>query len=162
MTVRVAGRVQTIDEMRKLLGFAKTVPTSPNTQAAQNVSTAPKPVIPDDPRASGKGMRILAFFIDATIWLILATLAMYIRVWLGVLLLVCAVPVEALMENQFGATLGKLMTKLRVVNEEDKYPDFGHAMIRNLVKFVGFFVLIFSEGTRLLDDRLSGTKVLRL
>jgi uncharacterized RDD family membrane protein YckC len=73
-------------------------------------------------------------------------------------------------EAIFGATIGKLVTRLRVVRERDRGPiGWGAAVIRNLFRFidgflfylVGFVMICFSGKRQRLGDIVAGTIVIR-
>ena len=69
-----------------------------------------------------------------------------------------------------GATIGKLITRLRVVRERDGGPiGWGPAVIRNLFRFIdgflfyliGFVIICFSSKHQRLGDIVAGTIVIR-
>jgi uncharacterized RDD family membrane protein YckC len=52
----------------------------------------------------------------------------------GIMVMLIYVPYCVIMERRFGATLGKMVFKLRVVADEGRPPDLREAMLRNLAK----------------------------
>ncbi|MGO8917216.1 MAG: RDD family protein [Stellaceae bacterium] len=74
------------------------------------------------------------------------------------------------LEAMLGATIGKLVTKLRVVRERDGAPiDWRAAVIRNLFRLidgfllylVGFLTICFSSKRQRFGDMVAGTIVVR-
>ena len=64
-------------------------------------------------------------------------------------------------ESLFGWTLGKLVTRTRVVDEAGNRPTFGRVLGRTLLRFVPFEAFTFL-GELGLHDRASGTRVVRI
>lgn len=68
-----------------------------------------------------------------------------------------------LSEALFGRTLGKLLTRTRVVSESGGPPDFRQALTRTLVRLVPFEAFTFlSKKPVGLHDRWSGTRVISM
>jgi uncharacterized RDD family membrane protein YckC len=74
------------------------------------------------------------------------------------------------MEARLGATLGKLLVGVRVVNERDGSPIRWHtAVVRNLMRMidaigfflVGFIAICVTEKHQRLGDKVAGTVVIR-
>ena len=70
----------------------------------------------------------------------------------------------ATQEALWGRTLGKLITRTRVVTEHDQPITWKHAMLRSLVRLVPFeaFSFLSSSQPRGWHDRWTGTKVVSL
>ena len=70
----------------------------------------------------------------------------------------------AFQEALWGRTLGKLITRTRVVTEHDQPITWKHAMLRSLVRLVPFeaFSFLSSSQPRGWHDRWTGTKVVSL
>jgi uncharacterized RDD family membrane protein YckC len=75
------------------------------------------------------------------------------------------------MEATLGATLGKLIVKLRVVNEADGTPiGWSAAVVRNVLRIVdgivlylvGFILICTTAKRQRLGDKVAGTVVIRL
>lgn len=71
-------------------------------------------------------------------------------------------------EGAFGATLGKLVLGIRVVNREGRAPGIGPALVRNLLRIidflpfayvVGIVAILASKTKQRLGDRVAGTYV---
>ncbi len=63
-------------------------------------------------------------------------------------------------ETLTGRTLGKLITKTKVVNEIGLCPDFGNILLRTICRFIPFDALSFFSDDKLgWHDKLSKTKV---
>jgi len=74
------------------------------------------------------------------------------------------------MEALIGATVGKLMLKLRVVKEADGSPiDWRASAVRNVLRIVdgfafylvGFLIICFTQKHQRLGDKVAGTVVVR-
>jgi uncharacterized RDD family membrane protein YckC len=76
-----------------------------------------------------------------------------------------------LLEGAWGATLGKLALKLRVVDRSGNVPGFGRAIVRTLLRAIevnpfllgalpAVVVVALSRGRRRLGDMAAGTYVL--
>jgi uncharacterized RDD family membrane protein YckC len=87
-------------------------------------------------------------------------------------LLMVGVPLYyVLLEGAWGATLGKLALKLRVVDRSGNVPGFGRAIVRTLLRAIevnpfllgalpAVVVVALSRGRRRLGDMAAGTYVL--
>ncbi len=124
--------------------------------------------------------RVLAGLIDAGIVLVIAVVLMVIA---GFQLTVFSPsPVQAvflaglsfayflLLEGLFGATIGKLLLRLRVVDKEGDPCTFKASFIRNLLRFVDWLPLLYIAGIisilastkrQRIGDRIAGTLVAR-
>ena len=171
MAVRVADRVQNVAEMRQILGISAEKPQMPaaGTQTRTMPKTAksnPPPKQETPPKGGlaepGVGKRFVAVLLDALIWLPFVAAAMYVNPFLGLLFPPVIVLMHAFLETQLGATVGKLIMRLRVVDGMNAFPGFGQAMVRNLIKLLGVFVVIFAKDGRLLEDTQSDTRVVRV
>lgn len=88
----------------------------------------------------------------------------------GILVMLVYVPYCVLMEKRFGATLGKMIMKLRVVGDEGRSLGLREAMLRNLVKVMEFswvpllplllLVPLLSRHRQRLGDMLARTVVI--
>ncbi len=88
-------------------------------------------------------------------------------------LIVLAVAYFSLQEALFGATWGKLLAGLRVVDIEGRRPVLGAVLVRNIVRLVDAWPLLYSIGVigivaaltsprrQRLGDRVAGTLVVR-
>lgn len=94
---------------------------------------------------------------------IAVTFAMY-----GIQMTVAAL-YEILMLGKYGATLGKMVFKIKVVTAEGESVSFGRATGRHFAKYVsyltmyiGFIMAGFDKEKRALHDYMCGTRVVRL
>ena len=92
--------------------------------------------------------------IDASLFENLSTAGQYI--FASSIMVLYYFPSEAL----FGRTLGKLLTRTRVVSETGGPPDFSQTLRRTLIRLVPFEALTFLSAKPVgLHDRWSGTRV---
>lgn len=91
------------------------------------------------------GLRLLAFIIDCLVFTPINVITDYNHTtWkifpIAVLSAVIWVLYKTIMEWKFGATIGKMLTRIRVVDERMQFPSFDQAMIR----FAPFFAVSLS------------------
>ncbi|MBF0244761.1 MAG: RDD family protein, partial [Planctomycetes bacterium] len=73
-----------------------------------------------------------------------------------------------LMERLFGASMGKMLLRMRVVDETGGAPSFRASLLRNLMRWVDYFATLplgllsclFSAERKCFGDRLAGTRVI--
>ncbi len=82
--------------------------------------------------------------------------------------IVLEVTYKTLLVGAFGATLGKMACRLRVVNPDGSEVGYAKALGRALAEyvsiitiFIGYIIAGFDEEKRTLHDRLCGTRVVR-
>src|SRR5207302_1566271 len=76
---------------------------------------------------------------------------------------------ETWMIGKYGATLGKMACKIRVVTPEGGKVSYGRAagryfakMLSGLMCFIGYIIAIFDDEKRALHDRLCNTRVITI
>lgn len=75
---------------------------------------------------------------------------------------------SAVLVNKFGATPGKMLLGLKIVNQEGSKPSFKSSVLREVVGRVlsvitlgvGYLIALFDKEKRTLHDRLAGTRVI--
>lgn len=80
---------------------------------------------------------------------------------INIILLIVYVLYYLLLESLTGKTVGKLLTRTRVVNYQGKRPSVGQIIARTLIRLL--FIEVFSFMTRVPDgwhDRVSNTEVI--
>jgi uncharacterized RDD family membrane protein YckC len=89
--------------------------------------------------------------------------------WIGLLYFVIYIGYFALLEGSRGQTIGKMITKIKVVGEDGKPIDMNQALIRNLLRIIdGLFayligaILIWrSDKKQRLGDSIAKTVVVK-
>ena len=79
----------------------------------------------------------------------------------NIVLLVIYVLYYLILEGLTGRTVGKVLTKTRTVNFQEKRPSIGQVLIRTLMRLL--FIEVFSFFSKIPDgwhDRVSNTKVI--
>ncbi|WP_430817038.1 RDD family protein [Carboxylicivirga sp. RSCT41] len=126
-----------------------------------------------------KGKRFVNHLIDSIfIWVLFILFAMLYGVYLGIFnpeaietidesgsfienlfFILLSIVYYTIMEALTGRTIGKLITKTRVVDENGNKPDFGTSFIRSLCRIVPFDGLSFLFADKGWHDAWSKTKV---
>jgi uncharacterized RDD family membrane protein YckC len=122
---------------------------------------------------AGSGKRFLNLLIDAVAYYLLAAIAGVILALTGNLS-VATGPLSSnviaffiillyyiVMEATTGATLGKLLTKTRVVTEQGEKPSFGQIVGRSFARLIPFDAFSFLGGNPGWHDNLSATFVVK-
>lgn len=163
MVVDVSQRVSSIEQMRYILrlsGNSNTIvnPVPPHRQQ----SKAPA-------KTAEVGARVCAYAIDTIVWGTVYAAALSIGLNdilnFSVVLEFCLLfPIVFTIINTFSelvlsTTLGKAILKLYVCGREGGRAAPGQILVRNLVKLLNVFVLMFSKNGKLLEDRLSNSMV---
>jgi uncharacterized RDD family membrane protein YckC len=147
----------------------------------------------ETPDACGVGIRGVAMTIDSVAWFGLLFVAVYavalptgqvavtasgadaeltgvygtaaFVLWLGL-----GTAYHTLLEWRFGHTVGKYLVQIRVTSSDGSSPSLRGALVRNLVRFVDWFPLLYvvgivamvlSDRDRRLGDRVGDTLVVR-
>lgn len=127
-------------------------PPKPSAGARQTVARS---IIP------GFGRRMAAYAIDASIWI-----TIFLAVFFGLfgveggIGMFCLFPtvfalINTIMELTASTTIGKAMLRMYVRGQSSIEVMPGQVLLRNLIKALGIFVLIFSKDNALLQDRLT-------
>ncbi|MBQ0768866.1 MAG: RDD family protein [Bizionia sp.] len=127
-----------------------------------------------DTNAAGSRIRFLNFIIDSIVWLILAFLLSFIIeiliqptsqsmiTFYGYLLIFGTyLAYYAVMEIQFQKTVGKFITKTKVVTIHGEQPKNGEIITRTFCRLIPFDRISFVFTTNGFHDRLSHTKVVK-
>lgn len=118
---------------------------------------------------AGSGLRLLNFVIDTIIWLTLAALFTFplsannpMQLLLGYVLVFAAfIGYYYVMETKFQRTVGKFMTKTKVVQMDGTQPSNGTILVRTLSRLLPFDRLSYLFVKNGLHDYLSKTMVVR-
>jgi uncharacterized RDD family membrane protein YckC len=89
--------------------------------------------------------------------------------WVGLLYFIIYIGYFVLLEGSRGQTIGKIITKIKVVGEDGKPIDMNQALIRNLLRIidglfaylVGAFLIWRSDKKQRLGDRIAKTVVVK-
>ncbi len=67
-----------------------------------------------------------------------------------------------IMETIFGQTIGKMITKTRVVATNGKSPSFGRILLRTLLRLVPFDFISYFVSAQGIHDRFSKTELIKI
>jgi uncharacterized RDD family membrane protein YckC len=133
---------------------------------------------------AGRGKRLINSIVDTGAYLLLWMLLSFVVIFVGVLFdynptytdesgeampllpMLLLLPVfwayYVVCEYLFQRTLGKLLTRTKVVSESDAKPTFKQIVIRTLCRSIPFDSMSFLTTSIGVHDRLSDTKVVEL
>lgn len=122
-----------------------------------------------DSSAVGSGVRFLNFLIDFIIWLVIAAIFTFplsanneTQMFLGyVIMLATYIGYYALMEIKFQKTIGKFITKTRVVKMNGEKPKNSDIISRTFCRLIPFDRISFLFMKNGIHDFLSKTKVVK-
>lgn len=109
--------------------------------------------IMDYPKPAGFWIRVVASFVDSLVFIPLSVLSLYILSVVKSLPLMLLISIPGLlykpfMESRFGATLGKMACKLRVIDKDGKklnltsaYIRFSPFLLTNIISIIGLIFL---------------------
>jgi len=133
--------------------------------------------VPEDPTSAHIGRRFLNLVIDYLGAVVLMVAAMVVAVIVGdentiksietssdfLFGIVASFAYYFLLEASFGRTLGKFVTRTKVVNEQGLKPSFPQIFARTACRYIPFepFSIFFSDEHRCWHDSLSKTYVVR-
>jgi uncharacterized RDD family membrane protein YckC len=116
--------------------------------------------------AAGIGVRIGAYAVDMSIWgfmymiLLLGTLGNDLAtICLSMLFPFVFTIINTVAELLTSATIGKAIFRLRVRRKDGGEALSSQILLRNVIKMLGIFVLIFSANNQLLEDRATNSMV---
>ena len=135
---------------------------------------------PEGKEYQGIGIRLVSLIIDnIIIGIIIGAIGVMVGFsmmaremvpwWIGLLYFVIGIGYFTLLEGSRGQTIGKMITKIKVVGEDGKPIDMNQALIRNLLRIIdGLFayligaVLIWrSDKKQRLGDNIAKTVVIK-
>ncbi|WP_044399380.1 RDD family protein [Lacinutrix sp. Hel_I_90] len=122
-----------------------------------------------DSNAVGSGIRFLNFSLDSIIWFVLAaTLTFPLSANNGtqmlpgyVIMFITYIGYYGIMENRFQKTLGKFITKTKVVKLNGEKPESSAIITRTFCRLIPFDRLSFLFTKNGIHDLLSKTKVVK-
>lgn len=157
---------------------ARTAPRISQQPISQQASRMPqqpnpKPNIPPGGnwakpgmQSAGIAVRMGAYIVDWLIWGVVYYVALFAVLGINVysIALSSLFPmifafINTVSELIASATIGKAMFHLRVSGKAGGAATPGKVILRNIVKLLGIFVIVFAEGNELLQDRATDTVV---
>ncbi len=151
--------------------------TSTHPTVIPNVNPVPQPSVPSVSNTStlkyvGFGRRLGAYLIDAVIVnLVLSPLYLIIPDFnlVNMIFLVLYTLYYVFMVGMYGATLGKMILKIRIVKEDGAKVSFVDAFIRELasyisavVLFLGYLWVLWDPKKQAWHDKVAHTVVVRV
>ena len=113
--------------------------------------------------------RFIHFIVDTIVWLIIAAILTFplnakddLQMLLGYLLLfISFMGYYTFMETKYQKTIGKFMTKTKVVNKNGSKPEVGDIVIRTFYRLIPFDRISFLFAPNGFHDRLSDTTIIK-
>jgi len=123
-----------------------------------------------------RGIRLLNFLLDLVVFALIASTIIFIiktqthllntenRLTDRILSLIIYILYYFAFETIFYSTPGKLLTKTRVVNEENESPSNASILLRSILRIIPLepFSIFFSSTKQCWHDRFSKTKIIRI
>lgn len=189
MALPTSQRISSITEMKRILGVAnasvkKAAARMPAAQAVggqgnRNVRMGNGSVSGGNAVPGGSfnywsvekasiGARMGAYVIDSLFWgniyLALLLVGLDFTVWTSVLLVIYPLVftiINIISELISSTTLGKALFRLHVCGRNGEAVSASQIFLRNIVKLLGIFVVVFGKDDELLQDRAAGSLVCR-
>jgi uncharacterized RDD family membrane protein YckC len=147
----------------------RNIDTSAFEKIKRNASIAKEQKLKVDSNTVGPGIRFLNFSIDFIIWLVIAATLTFplsanngTQMLLGFMIMFIAfIAYYGIMEIKFQKTLGKFITKTKVVNLNGEKPETGFIIARTFCRLIPFDRLSFLFTKNGIHDLLSKTKVVK-
>ena len=179
MALTVAKRISSIGEMKRILGFEnpsinkdKQIATAFNGadtkySAKNNPVTTPHNISGrGNFRLADIGSRIGAYILDYMIWLIVFIVILAgafginnASIKMMVLYPLVFTVINTVTELCTSATLGKMMLGMRICGKNGAKATPSQILLRNIIKILGVFTLIFKDNYKLLHDKATGSVV---
>jgi uncharacterized RDD family membrane protein YckC len=113
--------------------------------------------------------RFIHFIVDTIVWLIIAAILTFplnakddLQMLLGYLLLfISFMGYYTFMETKYQKTIGKFMTKTKVVNKNGSKPEVGDIVRRTFYRLIPFDRISFLFAPNGFHDRLSNTTIIK-
>lgn len=113
--------------------------------------------------------RFIHFIVDTIVWLIIAAILTFplnakddLQMLLGYLLLfISFMGYYTFMETKYQKTIGKFMTKTKVVNKNGSKPEVGDIVRRTFYRLIPFDRISFLFAPNGFHDRLSDTTIIK-
>ena len=113
--------------------------------------------------------RFIHFIVDTSVWLIIAAILTFplnakddLQMLLGYLLLFTSfMGYYTFMETKYQKTIGKFMTKTKVVNKNGSKPEVGDIVRRTFYRLIPFDRVSFLFSPNGFHDRLSDTTIIK-
>ncbi len=125
-------------------------------------------------RYAGFGIRLLAFILDLIILYLPCYLVVYGIEWLTkmteweAVAMIAAVAIKVYCDSTYGATPGKRICNLRIVDANGSFVSMPVALFRYIVEmisfilFIGFLIMLGDEKKQTYHDRKAETYVIKV
>ncbi len=176
MELTTAKRISNIAEMKSILGLSNTSVRITKEEPIQNPpNRPPQPPIKNKPKvisghrnfgAASIATRMGAYAVDLALWgliylgILVGSLGMSdTTISLGLLFPVIFTIINTISELTTATTIGKAMFKLKIRGKTDVEVMPSQILLRNIIKLLGVFVVVFSRNDELLEDRATDSFV---
>lgn len=167
MELTTAKRIANIAEMKRILGLgsdsviiSKEPPISQGGTSQSNYSHSTSSrsrsggFSQNRPEVATVGKRVGAYLIDMIVWSIVYFL-LFANVFgnnANILFPLAFTAINIVSELIFSSTLGKALLKLQVRGKSGNDAEPSQIVIRNIIKLLGIFVVVFGKNNQLLED----------
>lgn len=176
MEITTAKRISNIAEMKSILGLKNTSARAEHEQAPAKPSSIELPQ-PDRqssrsrksryaPKAASIASRMGAYATDLLLWGIIYFTVLFgalgvngSTIRLSVLFPIVFTLINTVSELITSTTVGKAMFRLHICGKTGAEVMPGQVLIRNIIKLLGIFVIVFAQNDELLEDRATDSIV---
>lgn len=180
MELTTAKRISNIAEMKRILGLndkpASPIPpqSPPPPPAHLHPPISSHPHMPSSGRVSGQfnlqtasiASRMGAYVLDSLIWSMVYLAVLFAAlglndssIGLSVLFPIVFTLINTVSELMTSTTIGKAMLRLHVRSRTGAEVMPSQILLRNIIKLLGIFVVVFSQQDKLLEDRVTDSIV---
>ncbi len=176
MELTTAKRISNIAEMKNILGLSNTSVRITKEEPIQTPpNRPPQPPIINKPKViSGHknlgvasiSTRMGAYAVDLILWgliyfgILIGSFGMNdTAIGLGLLFPIIFTIINTISELTTATTIGKAMFKLKIRGKTDVEVMPSQILLRNIIKLLGVFVVVFSRNDELLEDRATDSFV---
>lgn len=164
MALRTSDRISSIAEMKNILGLSNTSVIISSEPPAQISPPSKRPKQPS--KTASIAARMGAYAIDMLLWGIIYFAALFgslginaSTIGLGILFPIAFTLINTISELITSTTIGKAMMNLTVIGKKDPVLMPGQILLRNIIKLLGVFVVVFAQNEELLEDRATDSIV---
>jgi serine/threonine protein kinase len=174
MELTIAKRISSIAEMKRILGLNnKSLGSGKSEEPVKPPHVKVEMPVQhktNTARARGNvhvasiGMRIGAYAIDLLLWAAIYNAVLFgifgdNSIRLGILFPIVFTLINTIFELTTSATIGKLILHIYIRGKTDAELMPSQVLLRNIVKLLGIFVIVFAQNGELLEDRLTNSIV---
>lgn len=171
MELKTAERISNIAEMKSILGLSNaSVRTSKEQSPIKppKYETQPSGAIVNQGKSGAASIasRMGAYAVDMLVWGVIYFAVLFgalgvsdAAIGLGVLFPITFTLINTVSELMTSTTVGKSVFRLQLRGKAGTELMPGQVLIRNIIKLLGIFVVVFSQNGELLEDRVTDSVV---